>query len=336
MPSKMNYRRFGKTGINISEISFGCGSIGGLMVRGGQDDQIRAVQHAVECGINYFDTAADYGGGRSETHLGLVLDQLRPDVLVGTKFSIPLESSSDINGAIRRSVETSLKRLRRDSIDLLQLHSPAAAVRARTERGDTITPDEVLRHGGVADVLDKLRDEKICRFVGFTALGETGELLKLVDSGRFDAVQAYYNLVNPSAGKAVPENFGGQNFGLLMDRAKQNDMGILAIRTMAAGAIGGTRARAGYAAPTVEVALASGAGYGAELERAEQLDFLVRAERTLPQAAVRFVLDHPAVCSALVGFSDLRQIDEAVAASALASLAPAEEQRLRALWDSCM
>jgi len=332
--SIMKYRRLGKTGINISEISFGCGSIGGLMVRGGHADQVRAVKHAVDCGINYFDTAANYGGGQSETSLGLVLEELKPDVFVGTKVSIPFEQSSDINGAIRRSLEGSLKRLRRDSIDLLQLHSPLAAVRARTERGDTVTAEDVLRSGGVADVFEQLRAERFFRFIGFTALGETNELLKLVASGRFDTVQAYYNLVNPSAGKAVPENFSAQDFGLLMDKARDNDMGILAIRTVAAGAMGGDRARQGYAVPTVDLALAGGADYALEIQRAAKIAFLAGADRTLPQAAVRFALDHSAVSSAVIGFSDVLQIDEAVAASAKASLSPAEEQRLRALWDS--
>lgn len=330
----MKYRCLGKTGIDVSEIGFGCGSIGGLMVRGGHDDQVAAARHAVDCGINYFDTAANYGGGQSETSLGLVLRALQPAVFVGTKVSVPFEQACDINGAIRRSLEDSLNRLQRNAIDLLQLHNPSGAVRARTGRGDTLTAGDVLGTGGVADVLDRLRAERLCRFIGFTALGETRELLKLVASARFDTVQAYYNLVNPSAGKAVPRNFSGQDFALLMDKAAEHDMGILAIRTMAAGAIGGDRARQGHAAPTVGPALAGGADYDLEIQRAAKIAFLANAHRTLPQAAVRFALDHPAVSSAVVGFSDLAQIDEAVAASSQKSLSPDEEQRLRALWDS--
>ena len=76
--------------MEFSEIGFGCGDVGGLMVRGEPADQVRAVARAMELGINYFDTASRYGGGRSETNLGRVLKELSADVFVGTKYSLSL------------------------------------------------------------------------------------------------------------------------------------------------------------------------------------------------------------------------------------------------------
>ena len=95
----MDYRKFGNTGIDVSEIGFGCGDVGGLMVRGDQADQVRAVARAMELGINYFDTASRYGGGQSETNLGRVLKELSAEVYVGTKYSLGEADPNDLKAA---------------------------------------------------------------------------------------------------------------------------------------------------------------------------------------------------------------------------------------------
>ena len=92
----MNYRSFGNIEMDVSEIGFGCGDVGGLMVRGEPADQVRAVARALELGINYFDTASRYGNGRSETNLGRVLKELSADVFVGTKYSLSESDPSDL------------------------------------------------------------------------------------------------------------------------------------------------------------------------------------------------------------------------------------------------
>ena len=76
----MKYRPLGRTGLNVSEIGFGCGNVGGLMIRGEHQDQVKAAARAMELGINYFDTASSYGDGVSETTPGKVLNELRSDV----------------------------------------------------------------------------------------------------------------------------------------------------------------------------------------------------------------------------------------------------------------
>src|SRR5579884_3810750 len=105
----MDRRVLGRTGLEVSLLGFGCGAVGGLMVKGAAADQERAVARALELGINYFDTAAQYGNGESEKNLGRVLKRLKPNVTVGTKVRLPPTPPREIGAAIAASLEASLK-----------------------------------------------------------------------------------------------------------------------------------------------------------------------------------------------------------------------------------
>ena len=109
----MEYRTLGRTGITISAMGFGCGSVGGLMIRGDHAARVRAAARAIELGVNFFDTAPAYGRLVSEANLGLVLEELGADVLVGTKVRLDAAGMDDVEAAIISSVEDSLRRLRR-------------------------------------------------------------------------------------------------------------------------------------------------------------------------------------------------------------------------------
>src|SRR5437588_11089316 len=119
----MEKRKFGRTGLEVSLLGSGCGAVGGLMVKGAPAEQERAVARALELGINYFDTAQMYGNGESEKNLGRVLKALKPDVHVGTKVRLPPTERGQIGQAITASLEASLQRLQRDSVDLVQFHN---------------------------------------------------------------------------------------------------------------------------------------------------------------------------------------------------------------------
>jgi L-galactose dehydrogenase/L-glyceraldehyde 3-phosphate reductase len=119
----MEYRTLGKTGLRVSALGFGCGNVGGLIIREEPRTRVRAVARAIEAGINYFDTASMYGNGQSEQNLGQVLNELKPDVYVGTKVRIRPDEIGDLRGAIHRSVEASLTRMAREQVDLIQLHN---------------------------------------------------------------------------------------------------------------------------------------------------------------------------------------------------------------------
>jgi len=330
---EVNYRKLGKTGLKVSEIGFGCGNVGGLIIRGTYDDQLNAVKKAVTMGINYFDTAPSYGDGKSETHLGNVLAELNPEIVLATKVGLTPEDMRDARGAVQQSVKKSLKRLRRRSMDLLQLHSRVAIKRNRAPWLGALSVDDVIGKNGVADAFESIRSQGLTRFIGFTGIGEAAALHEIVDSGRFDVMQAYFNLLNPSAGWSVPDGFKGYDFKSLINKAAERSMGVAAIRVMAAGALGGAEAREGYASPSVGGPLVPNAEYTEDETAASSLSFLISGDiKSLPQAALRFVLMHPAVSLALVGFSNLRQIEEAVACSGAGSLTEHQLDRLKKVW----
>ena len=327
----MQFRNLGNTGLKVSEIGFGCGNVGGLMIRAPLVERLQAIDRALELGINYFDTAPAYGDGQSEENLGEVISFRKPKVVVATKFSFTQEDLDDTEGAIRRSLEASLRRLKRNSVDIFQLHTPVFAGNNRASRG--IELKYILGPRGIADALDKLRANGLFRFIGFTGLGDTPPLYELVRSTRFDLLQVYYNLINPTAAILVSPGFTGQNFDGLMTEAVRHNMGVVAIRVLSGGALGGAVARRGYAAPLVGGTLVSGGEYDLDLERASKLNFLLKGSvSSLSQAAIRFVLGQPGVSTALVGFSNLEQIEEAAACSDQGSLPESNLTQLKKLW----
>jgi aryl-alcohol dehydrogenase-like predicted oxidoreductase len=120
----MEMRVFGRTGMRLSVLGFGCGAVGGLMVRGDPRDQERAIARAIAVGVNYFDTAVQYGNGESEKNLGRILQSLKPaNAVVGTKVRLPSAKFSSIADTVATSLEDSLARLRRDRVDIFHLHN---------------------------------------------------------------------------------------------------------------------------------------------------------------------------------------------------------------------
>src|SRR5260370_38199861 len=120
----MQLRVFGHTGMQFSVLGFGCGAVGGLMVRGDPADQERTIARAIAAGVNYFDTAVQYGDGESEKNLGRVLQRLKPaNVAVGTQVRVPSSDCGGITDAVARSLEGSLPPLRPHPADLLHLHT---------------------------------------------------------------------------------------------------------------------------------------------------------------------------------------------------------------------
>ena len=321
----MKYRAFGSTGLEISEIVFGAGFVGGILL--GDDDAVKreAIRRALAGGINWIDTAPSYGDGRSETALGWLLQEIDETPYLSTKFRIEPDRLDDIAGQISESFEASLGRLQRDGVDLLQLHNQIGP--ETTDRFLGI--DDVLRPGGVADALDGLREQGLIQFIGFTAIGDPDCLLKIVRSGRFDSAQVYYNLLNPSAAYAVPEGWSSPDFAGLIDHCQQAGMAVLNIRVMAAGIIA-TDVRTGR-----EIPMYDGADVPIEEERARQvLGALGDLQGTRAQAAIRFALDNDKVSGVLIGCTELSHIDEALAAVDMAPLSNEAMENLRRLYAS--
>ena len=323
----MDYRPFGSTGIRVSEIGFGCGNVGGLMIRGKHGDQVKAAARAIELGINYFDTAPSYGDGQSEINLGQVLKELSADVYVGTKFRVTTHEPGRIRGNVIASVEESLTRLQREQVDLIQMHNHVASM---AEDG-SVTPEEAL--GEAVDALRELREQGKVRFWGVTAVGETAALHRVIDSATLHTVQSVYNLVNPSAGSSVPPGFDMPDYGNLIERASANGMGVLVIRVLAAGALTGEATRHPVAVPSV-APIGSGQDYGHDLARSGDFRFLQREGYVdnLVEASLRFALGNAGVSSVLVGYSSLEHLEQAVEFAARGPLPPEAMGRLTQVW----
>ncbi|MBV9203133.1 MAG: aldo/keto reductase, partial [Alphaproteobacteria bacterium] len=306
----MERRRLGRTGLDVSVLGFGCGAVGGLMVRGEPADQERAVARAIELGINYFDTAAMYGNGESERNLGRVIKSLKPDIRVGTKVRIAAGDRNRIAAAVTESLEASLQRLQLDHVDLFQLHNHITA-----EGPDSDLTPAMVR-GEVVPAFERLREQGKARFCGITAVGDTPALHEVVDARAFDTAQVSYNLLNPSAGATVATGYPAHDFGNLLAHTRAADMGVIAIRVLAAGALSGTEQRHPLGSPSVEP-IGSGSSYRIDVERARRLEPLVRDgfADSLIELAVRFVISHQSVSTALVGCSTLEHLEYAGAAA---------------------
>ncbi len=304
----MKYNDFGRTGLQVSQLGFGCGSIGGLLVRGDYPTMRKVVSRAIELGINYFDTAPIYGNGQSEVNLGAVLRELGDKVLIGTKVRLTPNELAQIGNAISRSVEGSLRRLGRETIDLIQLHNRIG--RRRELEQDRVALQDLEE---VKQAFEELRRSGKVRFWGITGLGESGAVRDAVASGGFHSVQVAYNLLNPSAGATVPPDFPFQDYQKLLDQAIRQQMGVIAIRILAGGALSGTPERHPVASPSVNP-IASEEAYGADVARAREYSFLVEkgVVSNLVEASVRFVASKSGISTALLGISSLNQLEEAV------------------------
>ncbi len=100
----METRKLGRTGLEVSLLTFGCGAVGGLMTKGEAADQMRAVRAALDLGVNFFDTAPTYGNTASETNLGRILTELKPDIVLGTKVRCLPEEKDSIEAATTASM----------------------------------------------------------------------------------------------------------------------------------------------------------------------------------------------------------------------------------------
>src|SRR2546425_4324983 len=287
----MEMRVFGRTRMQLSMLGFGCGAVGGLMVRGDPLDQERTIARAIAVGVNYFDTAVQYGNGESEKNLGRVLQKLKPaNVAVGTKVRLPPSEFGRIADAVTMSLEGSLARLRLDRVDIFHLHN------AITETGGGLALSVRQALGEVVPAFERLRQQGKTRFLGITAVGDTAALHQVIDARAFDSAQVSYNMLNPSAAAALPANYPAQDYARLFERTQAAGVGVIGIRVLAAGALTGSTDRHPIASPP-PAPIGSASSYGADLARAQRLMPLVGEgfAGALAEAAARLAVSHPGV-----------------------------------------
>jgi D-threo-aldose 1-dehydrogenase len=302
----VRYRVLGRTNLQISELSFGAGPVSTLMVGDDETQQAQTIAHALDVGINWFDTAATYGGGRSEANLGRALEHV--DVHLATKARLSEKDLGDIPTAVRRSFESSLTRLRRTRVTLLQLHNSITA--RRGDEPTSITPADVLGPRGVLETFRQLRDEGLVAHLGLTGIGQPAALAEVIRSGEFDTLQVPYHLLNPSAGRAMPDGWSETDLGNIIGECARAEMGVLAIRVLAGGALADNPP----SPHTLKTPFFPLDLYERDRARAAVLRSRLPERRMLTREAVRFALAHPHIQSALIGFGSPGQIDEAVEA----------------------
>jgi aryl-alcohol dehydrogenase-like predicted oxidoreductase len=311
-------RTFGRTGLEVSEIGFGAWAIGGSWGSQSDRDSLEALHRALDLGVNFIDTAAGYGDGRSERIIGKVLEERREEgrVIVTTKTPpapgpwppSPYDRWEDRYSEqyLRRSVEERLSNLGTEAIDVLLLHTWTRAWNRDP------APLEILR---------KLKKEGKLRFFGIsTPEHDQNALVEPMKEGWLDVVEVIYNI------------FEQEPAAELLPVARQKGVGVIARMPFDESALTGKLTES---TTFEEGDFRNNYFMGDRLVRTVREVRKVEADLegsgyTLPQAAIKFVLAHPAVSLTIPGMRNLRQVEQNLAVSELPDMPEELQSRLRA------
>ena len=316
----MQYRPLGRTGWNVSTVSFGAWAIGGA--RGEVDDKesLAALDRAIDLGVNFIDTADVYGDGRSERLVAEVRRRRREEIYVATKAGRRLPTQT-VEGYSRENltafVERSLKNLAADTIDLLQLHCP---------------PTEVYYRPEVFGILDDLVEAGKLRFYG-VSVENPEQALKAIAYPNVQSVQIIYNM------------FRHRPAEVFLAEAKRREVGVLARVPLASGMLTGKMRRDTKFEPTdhrefnrhgekFDVGETfSGVDYETGLRAVEELKAVCPPGWTLTQFALRWILMHEGVTCAIPGAKRPQQAEDNCAAADLPPLSDAAMETVRRIYD---
>lgn len=316
----MEYRKLGRTGWEVSTISFGAWAIGGTWGAVEDEQSLAALHRALDRGVNFFDTADVYGDGRSERLLAQLRKERLETFYIATKAGRrlnPHEAAGYNRQNLTAFVERSLKNLETDALDLLQLHCP---------------PTPVYYQPEVFGVLDDLVKAGKVRHYG-VSVEKVEEALKAIDYPNVKTVQIIFNI------------FRQRPADLLFAEAQRRQIGILARLPLSSGMLTGKFTkdssftkddhrnfnRHGEAFDRGETF--SGLDFETGLQAVEVLRQLVPAGMSLTRMALRWILMFPAVTCAIPGAKRPDQVDDNIAAAALPPLPPETMTRIRALYD---
>ncbi len=296
----MNFRRLGRTGLQISEIGFGALEIGrdwGVVPsdrsKPDEETSIHMLERALELGITFIDTAMAYVKSEERIGKALASGRLRRDAFIlatkaGERFDEANGSVYDYSyDGITRSVQDSFTRLQVDRVELLQIHT---------------APLEVVRAGDALRALEDFRKAGRCDYVG-ASFSDEPACAEAIRSGAYDTIQITYNLLARTQAERL----------LILARAA--DVGVIVKLPLAKGALS---SKASLLSP-------------AEQERVAPYRFLERPGQTLAQAALRFVLSHPAVTCAIPGSKRVEHLEANVAIADGQGLTLAELERIGAI-----
>jgi aryl-alcohol dehydrogenase-like predicted oxidoreductase len=316
----MKYRALGRTGWNVSDVSFGAWAIGGSWGHVSDEEAMGALHKALDCGVNFIDTADVYGDGRSERLIAHLRKERKGDFVVATKAGRRLPKQT-VEGYSKENlvkwVEDSLRNLEVDALDLLQLHCPSTDLYYQPE---------------VFGTLDSLVTEGKIRYYG-VSVERVEEALKAIEYPQVQTVQIIFNC------------FRLRPAELFFPRALEKKVGILARVPLASGLLSGKLKREskfasddhrnfnrhGEAFDVGETF--SGVPYEVGLEVVEEVRRLVPKGVSMAQFALRWILMFDAVSCAIPGGKRPEQVEDNCHASDLPALSPEVMKSLRGLYD---
>ena len=295
----MEYRRFGRTNLNVSALGFGCWEIGGAYGRIDEGEFRRAVAQALDSGITCFDTAEAYGMGVSEEALGQALGLRRNDVVIATKFGVGYDEMPKRRDSSRArviaSIEKSLKRLRTDHVDIYLVHWP--------------DPDTPLEE--TFSALEGIVRQGKARYTGVSnfRLAQIEEAMRL---RRVDVVQYAWNMFDRRMQVEIFPYCAAQQIG------------VMAYGSLAYGMLSGTfragmqfdesdwRSKGGMLGSlNLFRTLFGPEHFPRNLAAVEELKALATGcGKTLPQFALRWTLSNPVIGTALIGFRTPEEVGE--------------------------
>ena len=317
----MEYATLGRTCLTVSRAGFGGGGIGQVWGPTTEAEAIRSVHRALDLGITFFDVAPAYGDGKAEETLGQALQGRREPVIIATKVRLRADEMDDPAGAVRRSVDASLARLRRDSVDLLHVHN--RFTRHRGETPNSLSADDAL--GPVLAAYREMQQAGKTRYIGLSAMDHhVPTMRRIMESGEYDTVLAYYNLLNRTAQEPPPPGAAIFDNGQIIPLAKSLNMGIIGIRSHAAGAL----------TPSLDRPPAPGDTLmQADLQKATKLNFLLEPPiATLSQAAMVFCLMNPNLHTTVPGIKNATEAEEIARSPALPPIPDAHLAQLAELY----
>lgn len=313
----MNYRKLGGTGLEVSEVGYGAWGISGKQWIGARDDEsLRALNRAIDLGLNFIDTALAYGEGHSERLVGQVVREREEAVYVATKippkngvWPAPSGISPDETfpaDHVRECTQRSLENLGFDAIDVQQFH---------------VWSDEWVGEGDWLEAVEALKGEGVIRNFGVSINDhQPSNAIKLIETGVVDTVQVIYNVFDQS-----PEDE-------LFPVCAEHGVGVIMRVPFDEGALtGNITPETTFDADDFRAHYFRGDRKERVDERVEAiLSDLGIAREELPEVALRYVLSHPAVSTVIPGMRSVRNVERNTAAADGEGL---PEERVRKLKD---
>ena len=317
----MNYRRFGRTGLEVSEVGYGAWGIGKDAWIGAEDDEsLRALNRAIDLGLNFIDTALAYGEGHSERLVGQVVREREETVYVATKIPPknriwPAPSGLHPDEVfpkdyVRECTETSLKNLGFEAIDVQQFH---------------VWSDEWVGRGGWLEAVEELKGEGKIRFFGVSINDhQPGNAVKLIETGVVDTVQVIYNVFDQS-----PEDE-------LFPACQEHDVGVIVRVPFDEGALTGRiTSDTTFDEDDFRNDYFRGDRKQQVYERVQAIvSELGVTDDEVAGVALRYVLSHPAVSTVIPGMRSVRNVERNIAVADGKGLSRDQAQALKAhRWD---